>query len=68
MEVKTIGTGNINVLWDTAANISLITKQKATSMNLKGKSVKLSVVLAGGEKRCLNLKDSLYRLLIFGVK
>ena len=53
MEVKTIGTGNINVLWDTAANLSLITIQRATSMNLKGKSVKLSVVLAGGEKKVL---------------
>ena len=50
MDVKTPDAGKINVLWDTAANLSLITNKKAFSMNLKGKPTKLSVVLAGGDK------------------
>ena len=40
----------INVLWDTAANLSLITKQKARDMKLHGKPVELSITVAGGER------------------
>ena len=68
MGVCTNGGDSINVLWDTVANLSLITKQKANMMKLKGKPVKLSVKLAGGEKRLSNQKFILYRLLIPGDK
>ena len=70
--------GNINVLWDTAANLSLITKSKAKSMELKGKPVKLSVILAGGEKKVIeserysvpivNLNGQVKHVSAFGIE
>ena len=43
----------INVLWDTAANLSLITTKRAKAMNLRGKPVKLSVIVAGGASKLI---------------
>ena len=53
MKVKTQGVNSINVLWDTAADLSLVTTKKANDLELKGKAVKLSIVLAGGARKLI---------------
>ena len=78
MKVRTHGDDNINISWDTAANLSLITKNKAKSMNLNGKPVKLSVILAGGEKKVIeseryfvpivNLNGQVKHVSAFGIE
>ena len=78
MKVQTHWVNNINILWDTAANLSLITKNKAKSMNLNGKPVKLSIILAGGEKKVIeseryfvpivNLNGQVKHVSAFGIE
>ena len=48
MKIKYEQNKFYNVLWDTAANLSLITKRKAKVM-LQGKPIELSIIVAGGE-------------------
>ena len=54
MKVKTHFNSCINVLWDTAANLSLITNEMAENLCLNGKAVKLCVTVAGGGKKFIN--------------
>ena len=54
MQIKTISNSFINVLWDTAANLSLISNEMAKRLCLNGKPVKLCVTVAGGGKKSIN--------------
>ena len=54
MKVKTNFNSFINVLWDTAANLSLIMNEMAENLCLNGKPVKLCITVAGGGKKLIN--------------
>ena len=43
--------GWVNVLWDNASSISLMTHGKAKAEKLRGTPVELSITKVGGEKR-----------------
>ena len=67
----------LNVLWDSGANISLITFRMATELKLKGEMIKLSVTKVGGSEEVkdsqrfvLPLKDedgSIIELKMYGI-
>ena len=72
MKIKTNTRKNdyINVLWDTAENLSLITTKRAKAMNLRGKPVKLSVIVAGGEKYIVpmvNVSGCVRHIFAYGI-
>ena len=68
----------LSCLWDSAADISLITNSKANQMRLKGKPAKLSVTVAGGQKSTidsleysLTLRDTdrkLHTIKVYGIE
>ena len=58
--------GYVNVMWDNAASISLITNQKAREEKLKGIWVELSIVKVGAKSEKIASKK--YRLCLFDKK
>lgn len=59
MKVRSVN-GNLSVLWDSGASVSLITFRKAKELKLSGKEVQLSVVKVGGQSE--RIISSLYTL------
>ena len=67
----------LSCLWDSAADISLITNSKARELRLTGKPAKLSITVAGGRKSIvqsfgyvLHLRDQhqeRHTLLVYGI-
>ena len=54
------GAKELNVLWDSAASVSLITFSKAKELGLKERDVNLTMVKAGGAVE--NVKSAEYTL------
>ena len=64
-------------LWDSCADVSLITNSKAQEMRLQPKPVKLSITVAGGEKliidscsyqlRLFDRKRQIHTVTVFGI-
>ena len=56
---------NANILWDGGSTLSFITFDKAKSLHLQGKDVRLSLVSIGGESTSIDSK--MYRVKLFNV-
>ena len=50
-------------LWDGGSTLSLITFKFAKSLGLKGKPVKLEIIIVGGEAKAID--SELYRIILF---
>ena len=54
MNIKAKGNGNVTVLWDGGATVSLITFDKANELGLEGEAVNLAVTKVGGKTEEIN--------------
>ena len=54
MDIKVNDNGNVTVLWDGGATVSLITFDKANELGLEGEAVNLAVTKVGGKTEEIN--------------
>ncbi|XP_068200399.1 uncharacterized protein [Palaemon carinicauda] len=64
-----VSQNDINVLWDSGSNVSLITHQKAQELGLNGRDVQITITKVGNKTETVSSKEYTVPVVdIYGVK